>query len=244
MQETQAVAVAWLCAGVMVLCILSSGHSSQHHLSLSHCTQNACFNRSISNYLLPFHPGCVKPGGAGLLGCIFSACASFPVDFLFYQLPLKSLWIISDKIVLVFDDAYSLSFVLITSSCCPRHSQFLRCQERQEVLCLQLSLQWIFLPSVPRCCSVITDILKKQRKKITGGGKYFCWGISAGCNSFWGWMVGRIRQQEEKWFFRSDRESSKCVGLCLAWLWDLPKHRGEIFHGSVVAMECGTKLSL
>lgn len=141
MQETQAVAVAWLCAGVMVLCILSSRHSSQHHLSLSHCTQNACFNRSISNYLLPFHPGCVKPGGAGLLGCIFSACASFPVDFLFYQLPLKSLWIISDKIVLVFDDAYSLSFVLITSSCCPRHSQFLRCQERQEVLCLQLSLQ-------------------------------------------------------------------------------------------------------
>lgn len=58
----------------------------------------------------------------------------------------------------------------------------------------------------------------------------------------WGWMVGRIWQQEEKWFLRKDRESSKCLGLCLACLWDLPRHKGEAFHGSVVG--CGTELSL
>lgn len=97
-----------------------------------------------------------------------------------------------------------------------------------------------FLPSVPRCCSVITDILKKQRKKIAGEGKDFCWGIS----SFWSWMAGRIWQQEEKWFLRIDRDCNKCVGLCLAWLWDLPKHKGEAFHGFVLAVECGTKLCL
>lgn len=55
-------------------------------------------------------------------------------------------------------------------------------------------------------------------------------------------MVGRIWQQEEKWFLRNDRESSKYLGLCLAWLWDLPRHKGEAFPGSVVG--CGTELSL
>lgn len=72
-----------------------------------------------------------------------------------------------------------------------------------------------FLPSVPRFCSVITDILKKQRKKLAGEGKDFCWGISAGYSSFWSWMAGRIWQQEEKWFLRIDRKSNKCVGGCV-----------------------------
>lgn len=92
-----------------------------------------------------------------------------------------------------------------------------------------------FLTSVPRCCSVITDILKQQKKKIIfGEGKDFCWGISADCSSFWGWMVGRIWQQEEKWFLRNDSVWG-CFwpgfGMCpntkerpfmaLFWMWDV-----------------------
>lgn len=99
---------------------------------------------------------------------------------------------------------------------------------------MQLSLQGSFLPSVPRCCSVITDILKKQRKEIARGRELFLLG-----NQCWGWMVGRIWQQEGKWLLRSDRQGSKCVwscvwtgfGICLSteerlfmalsWLWSV-----------------------
>lgn len=215
--------VAWLCAGVVVLCIHSSTRSSHHHLSLSHCNWNGHFNRNIPSYFPASPHRLSEVDGAGHLGCIFSLCASLHVHFLFYQLPLGSLWIPSDEIVLGFG-AYSLSFVLVISSCCPHHSQFLRyfaysyhCKEK-------------FLPSVPCCCSVITDILKKLRKKITGEGKDFSWGISAGYSSFWGWKDlaagGKVISQE-------------CQGgLCLGWLWDLPKHsRG--FHGSALAVSVG-----
>lgn len=193
--------------------------------------------------LQPLHTGCVK---VAFFLCVFSHRSQISCWFSILSVAsLKSLWIPSDEVVLGFG-AYSLSFGAYSLSFCACYflllpksfPVFWSAEEDRRYLAYSCHCKESFLPSVPRCCSVITDILKQQRKKITLGiRKDFCWGISAGCSSFGvGWLGGFGSRRRSGFSGRTGRAVN-------VWgLWDLPRHKGEAFHGSVVG--CGTELSL
>lgn len=173
--------------------------------------------------LLPLHTGCVNSDDAGIPGLSFFSV--FIISCWFSSLSVAS-WKFVDSfrwncagfwcLFIVFCTCY---FLLLPT----QFPVFWGAEEDKRYFAYSYHYKERFLLSVPCCCSVITDILKKQRKKITG---FLLGSCTAGYSSF---GLGRIWQQEEKCFLRSARESSKCVGLCLACLWDLPKHKGEAF---------------
>lgn len=183
----------------MVLCILSSTHTSTHHHFLfPTASQMTTLIEIFPVILLPLHTGCVKPDGAAIPGLSFFS--AFIISCWFSVLSVAS-WKLVDSfrwncagflcLFIVFCACY---FLLLPTSL----PVFWGAEEDKRYFAYSYHCKERFLLSVPRCCLVITDILKKQRKEITGEGKDFCWEAVLLATAPFG--LGRIWQQEEKWF--------------------------------------------